>query len=116
MNLLPAKQTAVVHDKHASEEEDQKIVLCTSSAPLLSSSGQLHLVNKAGKAYLNSDLRVSVPVSGGGPEGEDAEHGEVPANGHGHGASCCQEKPEQLEFAIPLVAVETTIWPREEPR
>lgn len=65
---------------------------------------------------LNSDVHISVPVSGGRPEGEDAEHGEVPANGHGHGASCCQEKPEQLEFAVPLVAVETTIWPREEPR
>lgn len=26
-------------------------------------------------------------VSGGGPEGEDAEHGEVPVDGDGHGSS-----------------------------
>lgn len=56
-----------------------------------------------------ADLFILSSVSGGGPEGEDAEHGEVPADGHGHGTSCGQEKPEQLEFTFPLVAMETAI-------
>lgn len=53
---------------------------------------------------------------GGRPPGEDAEHGEVSSDGHGHGPSRGQEKPEQLEFTFPLVTVETTIRPGKKPR
>ena len=55
-------------------------------------------------------------VPGGGPQGEDAEHGAVPAHGHGHGTSRGQEKPEQLEFTLTLVAMETPIRPGKKPR
>lgn len=47
---------------------------------------------------------------------EDAEHGEVPADGHGHGTSRGEEKPEQLEFTLPLVAVETPVRAGKKPR
>ena len=53
--------------------------------------------------------------AGGRPEGEDAEHGEVPVAGDGHGAPHGQEEPEQLEPTFPLVAVETTLRPGTQP-
>lgn len=40
---------------------------------------------------------------------EDAEHGEVPADRHGHGATYGEEEPKQLESPLPLVAVETAL-------
>lgn len=48
-------------------------------------------------------------------KGEDAEHGEVSPDGNGHGTSCGEEKPEQLEFTFPLVTVETTLRAGEKP-
>lgn len=40
---------------------------------------------------------------------EDAEHGEVPADRHGHGPPHGEEEPEQLESSLSLVAMETTV-------
>lgn len=48
--------------------------------------------------------------SGWGSADEDAEHGEVPAHGYGHGAPHGKEEPEQLEPPLPLVTVETALW------
>lgn len=53
---------------------------------------------------------------GGRPESEDAEHGQVPTDGDGHGSTCSQTQPEQLEFTLPLVAMETLLRPWKEPR
>lgn len=50
-----------------------------------------------------------IASTGRGSANEDAEHGEVPAYGHGHGTSYGKEKPEQLESALPLVAMETAV-------
>lgn len=35
-----------------------------------------------------TEFNILLPASGGGPQGEDAEHGEVPTDGDGHGSSC----------------------------
>ena len=51
-----------------------------------------------------------VATTGRRPANENAEHGEVPAHRHGHGAPHGEEEPEQLEPPLPLVAVETALW------
>lgn len=55
-------------------------------------------------------------MSGGRAQGEDAEHGEVPADGHGHGTSRGEEESEQLEFTLTLVPVETAVWSGKKPK
>jgi len=61
-------------------------------------------------------LLLASVLPGGRPAGEDAEHGAVPADGHGHGAARGEEEPEQLESALPLVPVEAALRPGKEPR
>lgn len=45
-------------------------------------------------------------------QSENAEHGEVPPSWHGHGTPYGQEESKQLESTVPLVTVETAIWPQ----
>ena len=50
------------------------------------------------------------------PEDEDAEHGEVSSDRDGHGAPYGQAEPEQLEPALALVTMETTLRDGPRPR
>lgn len=79
-------------------------------------NNKTHFFFSADKQTHSRSWSSSVSATGGRSEGKDAEHDPIPADGDGHGATCGQKKPEQLEFALPLVSMETVLWPGKKPR
>lgn len=65
--------------------------------------------------FLCENTLVFLLATGRRQAHETTEHGQIPLNWSGHDPTRGEEEPEQLESAIPLVSMATTLWTREGP-